>query len=370
MILRIEDLKEICTKLLAALDSDGINTFTETLSLNNSNGLLTLAVTNREYIVKTMIKTFDDTNLSAAVNASTFLKLINQLSTEVVTITIDSNFLLINGDGTYKLPLIYEGEKLLVLPDIKIKNETARFSVSKENLNLIATCNSKELLKSGIVNPVQRLYYLDNKGCITFTTGACVTEFNLDKNIQVLLTPKVVKLFKMFKDDLITVVIGNDNTTSGIPQTKISFESDSVILTSKLPSDSSLLNSVPCDAIRSMATDTYDYSIVLNRKSLLNTINRLMLLNISTTGKTYGKFVVTSTNLIVSDIFNNNVESLKFENELPSITEYVMGLDFMDLKYVLESMHNEFITMNFGNHRAVVIQRPNVYNVIPECELQ
>ena len=48
----------------------------------------------------------------------------------------------------------------------------------------------------GVVsNPIQRLYYMDERGAVTFTSGACINNFTLEKPVKILLNNKLVKLF-------------------------------------------------------------------------------------------------------------------------------------------------------------------------------
>ena len=50
--------------------------------------------------------------------------------------------------------------------------------VDSEVLKSISHYNVKELAKGIIINPdIQKLHYVDEKGALTFTTGACVNNF-------------------------------------------------------------------------------------------------------------------------------------------------------------------------------------------------
>lgn len=55
MICRIEDLKKISQILLMAVDTSDTSRLTENLELKVSDGVLTLSVTNGEYLVKARI---------------------------------------------------------------------------------------------------------------------------------------------------------------------------------------------------------------------------------------------------------------------------------------------------------------------------
>lgn len=192
MILRIEDLQGVCSKLLAAIDISDDSLVTEVLELEIIDTVLHLSLTNREYVVIVKIPAFTDETFHATVMADQFLRLISQFTTDTVEFTIEERTLKISGNGTYYLPLIFDGESLMSIPQIKILNETASFNIKLEHLKYIYTYNTKELSKKGIVNPVQNLYYVDNQGCITFTNGACVTNFDFGGDIVMLLSAKLL----------------------------------------------------------------------------------------------------------------------------------------------------------------------------------
>ena len=46
--------------------------------------------------------------------------------------------------------------------------------------------------------------------------------------------------------------------------------------------------------------------------------------------------------------------------------EYNASIDLIDVKLTLENCSENYITLNFGNNRSVVVIRNNIYNVIPE----
>ena len=60
-----------------------------------------------------------------------------------------------------------------------------------------------------------------------------------------------------------------------------------------------------------------------------------------------------------------NKEIVNYDNNI-ELDEYTAIIDLIDLKSVLDSCKEDHITFNFGNGQAIVIQRPFVYNVIPE----
>lgn len=363
MLLKNEELKEVCSKILTAVDPDGNSNVTETLELIVENGTLHLNVTNREYFVEIKIPVDVNENFHATVNATLFLKLISQITTEEVELIIEDKSLVVKANGVYKFPLIYDNAELLKLPEIKIENVTSEFVISSSILHDILNYNSKELSKKVYLKLVQRYYYVDECGCITFTSGACVNNFTLPQPIKMLLNQKTVKLFKLF-DGEVKFTMGHDALTDDITQTKVKFDNGKVTLTAIISCDDSLINSVPVNVIRGMATDEYKYSVVLNKDEMLQAINRLLLFSSS---RTYSEFTFTPENVTLS-LNNLSKEKINYYNDTSVSEEYHTMLDLNDLKLTLENCSESHITMNFGNERSIVIVRNNIYNVIPEVD--
>ena len=307
----------------------------------------------------------------ATVNATIFLKLISQITTDTIELSVVDNTLVVKGNGTYKLPLIFDGEELLKLPKIDIENVTAEFAISSDILNSILQYNSKELTKGTISKPVQKLYYVDECGAITFTNGACVNSFSLSQPVKVLFNNRLVKLFKLFKDGDVKFTLGYDPISEEIIQTKVKFENSSVAITAILSCDDTLLGSVPVRAIRGRANTEYPHSVNLNKSALIQTISRLTLFNTTDTfTKPYGTFEFGKDSVVVYDSNKENCETIYYDNDVNSLTEPYVGIfNLADLKTTLETCNESYLCMSFGDGAAMVISRGSVKNVIPEVKL-
>lgn len=373
MILRSEELKSICTKILPAVDSDG-TLASETLQLKVVGNLFSVSVTNREYFVTATIQLEEEENFNATVSAGTFLKLISQITTDTITLVVENNCLVVRGNGTYKLPMIFEEDSLLELKPIDIENETVSMRLSGEVLLSILQNNSKELqkVKENIVRPIQRYYYVDEHGCITFSSGACVNNFELEKPVKFLLSAKVVKLFKLLGTGEVLFTLGHDFIGDDTTQTKVRFETPTVTISAILSCDDSMILGVPVGPIRSRANSTYNYSVVFNKDELLQAINRFMLFvdkNSRNDFKscavlTFQKDGVTIEGKTVD--FDEFVYYTGMDNNING--EYTATIDLVDIKYCLDSYTGAYATFNFGDGQAFVLANGNIKNVIPEID--
>lgn len=371
MIVETKEFKQLCSKILYALDNSSVDTnITDNLEIiSDTSGVLYLNVTNKEYYVSTIFYTNNKDTIHATVNASTFLKLISQITTNNIEFNIDGNTLNIKGNGKYKLPLIFDNDKLLELPKIEIYNKTLHVDIDKTILDSIINYNSKEIIKENITKPIQKMYYLDDKGCITFTgTGACVNEFTLSKPFKILLNSKIVKLFKIFKPNAqISFYLGYDYISDSILQTKVSFDDGDSKITAILSCDDSLLNSVPVNPIRSKINFNYPYSIVIDKNILSQSLSRLMVFNKNNNNILYNyyNFNFRPNELIISDSNNSNIEVISYQNN-NIVSEYSTMLNVNEFKYILDGCSDQYITILFGAQNSILVVRNNIKNILME----
>ena len=374
MILKTESFKEVCSLILAATDSNEISTLTETLELVTEGRTLYLNVTNKEYYASVKFDLDHEEEFHATVNATLFLKLIAAVTSEAIELEMHDNYITVKANGNYKIPLIFENDKLMELPLITIENKTVEMNVAGSILQSILNYNSKELAIGSLAKPVQKMFYVDQEGCITFTTGACVNSFSLEKPIRILLNSRLVKLFKLFKDDMVKFTLGYDPISETIIQTKVSFATSKIKLTAVTGCDDSLLNQVPVGAIRNRANKAYPHSIVLSKDALVEAVNRLLLFSAGYGSKEnvkpYSLFSFSEDKVTIYDSNKENIEVLKYANNTVVTTPYEMTIDLIDFKKVLDGCTEQFVTVNFGDGKACVIVRNAIKNVLPEVNVR
>lgn len=365
MLLQTKQFKDVCSIILAATDSSELSAITETLELKTVGSTLYLSVTNREYYVSVRFNLDQEEVFHATVNAALFLKLIAATTSTTIELIPADVCLIVKANGTYKIPLIFEDntDQLLRLPEINIENKTVEMNIDGAILSSIVQYNSKELLKNGVSNPVQKMHYMDQDGCITVTTGACVNNFKLEKPVRMQLSGKLVKLFKLFKGESAAFALGHDPAEDGTVRTKISFITPVISLTSYI--DDSSIDKVPVAPIRELATKHYLYSTVLNKNNLSQAIDRLYLFKNKTKTSDAIEINCTATELLIT--YEGNTETIKIENTMENWTSTDTSikilLNMSPLKVLLDNCDEQYITFNFGDARSATVVRKNVIDV-------
>jgi hypothetical protein len=374
MIIKTKDFKEAANKILLAADLD---TNAANLELVARNSSLYLNVTNKEYYVSVKFPLEAEETFRAVVDASLFLSLISGFTTETFSLDIKDNVVVLGaGKSKYKVAMIYENENLMALPVIAIQNKTVEMTISNDILMSILNVNSKELLKAKYLNvsELNKLYYIDEAGCFTFTNGSCLNAFSLEKPVKLLLNDRIVRLFKLFKDD-VQFSLGMDPIANGNVQTKIVMQTADTYLAAIITCDDTLIARVqqPCEATKRYLSESYDHKLVLSTADLSAAINRLMSFtknSKATSEKVNMAYLPTAMNiengeLVIKDKFEN-YETVAIANESYSAGDYEMYVNLYDIKLVLDSCQTDHITLNCGNHRSIIITRGPVANLIPE----
>jgi hypothetical protein len=374
MIFKTKDFQAVAKTLLLAVDNNTTNLelYTE------QDSKVVLAVTNGEYYVKVNlpITNYEGEDFHATVDAILFLNLISGLTTEEFTLTVQEQVVKITaGRSSYKLAISFDNDAILRLPEINLLNKTVNMKISKDILNSILFVNSKELekekAKSGITeSPYSKLYYITDEGCFTFTTGACINAFKLEKPIQMLLSDRIVKLFKLFKED-VDFKFGHDELSDGTLQTKVIFTTPEVSLSAIILNDEKLLQNVqrPYNATKGFIEEAYPQKVVLSVEALKAAIARIMLFTKNSVNK--ANLNMIPVEVIINNEFTlkdqqENTEVIPIENGSFTTDAYKLTINIVDLKLILDSCTNSTVTLNCGNHRSVVVNRVNIYNVFPE----
>lgn len=374
MIIRSDEFKKICSTVLSATDGSELSALTETLELKTVGNILYLSVTNKEYYVSVKFQLDHEEEFHASVNATLFLKLIAAVTSEQIELTVTESYMNVKANGNYKIPLIFENEQLLEVPAITIDNPTITMSIASSILDSIVNYNTKQLSLGTVAKPVQKMFYIDELGCITFTTGACVNSFNLEKPVKILLNSRLVNLFKLFKGTTVDFTLGYDAISDTLIQTKVAFVTPNITLTAITGCDDALLAQVPVDAIRTRANKRYDSTVVLNVADVSEAINRLLLFSAGYGSKEnlkpYSMFEFKEGKVTVYDTKRENIEVLNCQNGTNLAAEYAMTLDLIEFKKILDGCTEQYVTLNFGDGRACVVVRGAIKNVMPEVVIR
>lgn len=363
MIIRNEDLKEVCNKILYAFDP----TESDIVQIKGVGNYLHMSVGSGEYYVEVRLNMYEEVKFNATVGGDIFLKLISKITSDTIEFNVSNNFLLIKGDGDYKLPLIFNNDKMLEVNKIDISNVTNNFKISSNILNSIYQYDDKEL-KRFVVDNVQTLYYIDKDGCIKFTSTAYVNSFTLPESITLFLTKKVVKLFKLFNvDDDVVLTKGKDEN-NGFIINKLMLKSDDVCIITLLPVEDSLISRIPTKSIRDKANHDYKYNTIINKTIMMNIISRLSLFMSPDIISNYNIiFKFNGDKLIVYDNNKTNSEDIYLLDGSISFDKEIK-INILDFRSSLLNFRDDNITLSFDDSSVIVLKSNTISLIVPGIE--
>ena len=369
MKLKAEKFKKLCATVITAVESGVAQKNAGVLTLETKNNHLYLNTAGTDYYLSARFSPEEFSDINVSVQASLFLKLIADLDSDEIELLAKDKYLAIKSStGSFKVPYIFVNDKPATLIPITINNPVTDMNIDGDVLYSILQFNSKELVKTvWQKQELQKLFYVDQLGCITFTNGACINSFNLEKPVRFLLKDKIVKLFKLFKGTGVHFTIGYDDVENRLTQTKVSFETEDIVLTAiTMLNESTLLVKAGEEQIRALGNKIFPYTLILDTEAVRRAINRLLL------------FVKKEDQLLSTAIISCNQDELSIlgagENtEVIKVGagsiidgEYKMRVQLYDLKLVFDTAVEPTITMSFGDRRVIALTRSNVRNLIPE----
>lgn len=365
MIFRTEELIEKL-KIFSSTSDIKYNKFdtnASTLEIKTVGSEVHFIVGNSEYVQKFIIQNVGGvTDFDVSIESTPFFNLLFKTTTETVELTVDGKNLKFEGNGTYTLPVIYIDMDMYHVQEIPIDNVTVDTTISYEVLEGIINYNSKQFDRGMGVDAIQKLFYLDSDGCITFNTGAVVTEFKINAPLKLLLKMVVSDLFKNFrfnKSESIKMKIGH-KVSGNITYPVLYLEDNSYSLCMICPQDV-LISNYPVDKIRERATKDLGHEAVLDVNGFADALDRFKIF-------TSGIINLEIDQVGISLISGKNVEKILFDSSINLSEVYKLSVNLEYVYSILKTLPYKFMKLRFGDHQSLTVVTQNIFHVIPECE--
>lgn len=370
ILVETNKLQAVCKKMLLALDSQNNFLESEVIEIKSNENCLWFSITNKEYYVTFPLRyEIPVGEFLAVVNAKLFLNLVAKISTPTIELSTEEQLLKIKGNGDYTLPMVFDGDALVRVVSLVPQNVVSELEINTDALRSIAQFNTLELLKPSMSTVEQRLFYLDESGCVTFGHGACINNFSLDTPVKLLLSDKVVKLFKLLQGDRTNLKLGYDPIANNLFLTKVCFSDGDVKIAANITSNNTYLNTFPAQFLREQSNYNFPYNLVVDKNAVSAAIARLKLF--SSNKNIFIPIKITSDTLSIYDVDKVNREDISLSNTVTNLIEPYECVFFgNELEALLKSCNEQYLTIKFGEHsKGIVIERNNIKNLLPECSL-
>ncbi len=364
-------IKEITSKINKGIEGERTVRVSELLELKVEGNKLILAVTNTQFYLTIELTTGieGNDNLHVTVDADTFIKLISKTTTSEIILEESNGNLIFKGNGQYIFPLELDKDgQIKTLPKIELTNTTSQFEISGDTLYSIYSFGSHELVNDVPVETIQKYYYVDNLGAITYTESPYLNNFQINTPFRVLMNDRLVQLFSLFRNQKVKVSLDKQINNS-LYQNKISFECNNTKLVAYLPDDS-LVESYPAAPCRTLQENPYPGNVTINRIDLANALDRLNIFSVKDGNVVYkkaGKLEFTSDGLRITSIIDKNSELIKYENT-PSYYSYTCYMNLAQLQRHAKASNEINVDLHYGNDMSIMFTKENYSQIVVEME--
>lgn len=361
MIIRTDDILDACKFFKAMTNKSVNNVLSGLIQIKADGNKFTLHMSDGVY---DLIYSEDCTDtFNCTISADLFLELITRISSETIDFAVSDGNLVLTGSGKYKFPAVYDGKEMLEIRTLDIDNITNSWSIDGDLLYSVANNNSKQLLLGYITSPIQKLYYFDADGAITFTSGACVNDFPLGADIKIAMSESTVKLFNFTKGTTVNIDFGYTDV-NGVVQPRATFKMPHITATYILPFTDKIISQIPVAKIRERAHTNYDSSVVLDSVQVRDILDRI---SIFADDLQIVAFSFSGTKLQMRTTNDKIFEDVYLTSSVHEDTEF--KLNIKDFKSGISAANGKHFNMMFSkNAPAVVISVGNIYNVIPKID--
>lgn len=368
--LKTELIKDLTNKINKGLENERTIRVSELLELKVENNKLFMAVTNTQFYLS--IELTDNLNttdkLHVTVDADSFIKLISKTTTNEIILEERDGNLVFKGNGEYIFPLELDKDgQIKTLPLIKI-NEQITFEISGDTLYSIYSFGSNELVNDVPVDTVQKYYYVDNLGAITYTESPYINNFKVNVDFKVLMNDRLAQLFSLFRGQKVQVGISKE-LDNNLYQNKISFTCNNIHLVSYLPDDT-MVNKYPSNECRNLQDNPYPGKVTINRINLANALDRLNIFSSKEGNVVYkkvGKLTFNADGLEIMSIMDKNKEFIPYEDKV-NFTPYVCYMNLTQLQRHSKANAETNIEVNYGNELSLMFSKDNYNQIIVEME--
>lgn len=363
-------IKELTSKINKGIEGERTVRISELLELSVENNKLLLSVTNTQFYLS--IEVVDNLNvnenLHVTIDADTFIKLVSKTTSDKIYLDTKDGNLLFKGNGEYIFPLeLEQNGEVKRLPKIDI-NSQQTFDIMGDTLYSIYSFGNNELVNDVPVDAVQKYYYFDNLGCITYTESPYLNNFNLSTPFKILINDRLAQLFTLFRGQKVRVGLSKD-LDNNLYQNKIMFECDNIKLVSYLPNDD-LVNKYPANECRMLQENPYPGKVTINRVDLSNALDRLNIFSIKDGNivfKKAGQLNFTTNGLEIISVLDKNKEIIPYVDK-PQYYSYSCYMNLSQLLRHSKASSENTLEVNYGNELCLMLRKDNYAQIIVEME--
>ena len=346
-----ELMKDVVARAIKGAGNNKLIPITGMMCIRLQNGDLTVITTDATNYLYIKEQHVAGDDFYVVVDANQFAKLVGKMTSDNITMTVDSNFTLtVKGNGTYKIELpIDEDGNLVKFPDTVVTANTDKeLTLNRSTIQVILE-TIKPALAVTMENPQYTAYYMADK--VVATDSYKIASLN----IPIFDEPRLVSSELI---DLVSVMRAEKIATS-IGDTDIVLETPDCTIVGKFADG---LDDFAIEPISNLVNQEFDSFCSVPKNELLQTLDRLSLF-VGTYDKNAVDLTFTKEGLQISSKASSGVEIINYISS-NNHTDYTCAVDILMLIQEVKAIQNDKIEMYYGDDSSIKLVDGNITIVI------
>lgn len=358
---------ELITKVnnvYKAVGNNKIIPITQMIGIKLNNEVLTLCATDSFNYFYLSNKIESNEVIDVCVNADILSKLINKFTCEETELILENNYVLITGNGKYKLDILLDdnGEPF------KFPTREINAKAENQDIDLVKFTNLKFYAEKSLAQTMEEpdliAYYVNNEiGIATDKNIMTLVKENIIEK-PLTLRPKFVELLTLMKEKIKFYHWVDENSANG--QIMLAASDEETTIYSKVNASP---DDYPYEAIKDLI-DNAEFTInaKVSIKELISVLDRINLMVTPYDSNTIDLKVSNNT-LFISSIKCTGVEAIPLK-EVSSDISWQGKIDIEMLRNQLNSFTKEVVDIYFGNDTCIKLVEGNTTKLICLVEVE
>lgn len=351
MKLKTKELQDVVSRVSKGVGNNKLIPLTSLINITSSEGTVFLTTTDAtNYFTVQLMAIEGGQDFEVSVNADMFVKLVQKMTSETITLEVTDSYLLVVGNGKYKIDLLLDEDGTPVkFPDKSVDLDSPTGTVSLDDVKKVIA-NNKASLSVSTEIPCLMNYYVADSVLTTDRYKICDTDVNLFNGEPLLLSPTTMELL---------AIIPGDKADFYRTADAIIFDNEYAFLYAPIIEG---IEKVPIDAIKGLLSQEFKSTCSLKKEAILSVLDRLSIfVGPYDKNTVYMEFV--DNGIKISSKQSNGSELVEYT----SVTEYQhykCAIDIEMLKSQIQSVSLETFDLYFGSDVAVMISDTGVTKIV------
>lgn len=325
---------------------------TSLMAIQLKDKKLTLTTSDESNTLCIIQDNVDGDDFYAVVQVEQFAKLIQKLTSDSTTLSVEDSVLMVKANGIYKieLPLDENGDMVEypVEDDIEGEGHEIPLSIVKTILS-----TNKAALAVTTETPCYTGYYVGDKVVTTDIYKICGLAAKLFDQ-PVLIAPQTMNLLDVMTDEKILVYMEEE---------RIQFVTKNCVVYGSLMPD---LADFDIDSINDLLEEEFESSCKISRNDLIALLERIDLF-VGTYDNQSITLTFTEKGIDISSKKSNGIETIAYV-ESKNFKPYTCPIDISLLMQQVKANQSDLLNLQYGNDRSVKIVDGNITQVIALLE--